>query len=348
MARRGKAGGQAVLEGVMMKSKTRYAIAVRREDGSIVTQMRPNQTVRDKYKILRLPIIRGVVNFVETLILSFQTLTYSAEAYGLEEEEPGKFEKWLNRKFGKSLADLAMVIGGVLGVALAVGLFILLPSFLSNLIFGALGVEGTVWRSLVAGIIKIGIFVLYIWAVSLMRDIRRTYEYHGAEHKTIFCYEAGDDLTVENVKKYRRFHPRCGTSFIFVMLIISILIYALPFIPWDNMLLHALMKILLLPLIIGIGFEFLMYAGKHDNVLVRILSAPGLWMQRLTTREPDASQIEVAIRAFKLSLYEEFPGTLEEYEAQKAKEAAETASAKEAPDASVKSDEGNAPSDKPE
>lgn len=307
--RLGTVGGQAVLEGIMMKGGNKYAIAVRREDGSVALSRHEYVSVRKKYKILNLPILRGIVGFVESMILNFKTLGISAEQYsGLDEVEPEtKFEKWISEKFGDKLLSVVMGISMVFGVLLSVGLFIFLPSFVTRGIEKLFSLDLGLWKNLIEGLLKIAIFVGYLLLVSLMKDIRRTFEYHGAEHKSIFCYESGDELTVENVKKHRRFHPRCGTSFIFVILIIGILINSLPFVPWDNMFLRTLIKLLILPLTVGIGFEFIMFAGKHDNLLTRILSAPGLWMQRITTREPDDAQIEVAIIALKSSLPNVFP-----------------------------------------
>lgn len=307
--RLGTVGGQAVLEGVMMKGKEKYSIAVRREDGSISLSENFHKSIRQKSVFLRIPIIRGIVGFVESMVLNFKTLSISAKQYGgLEEIEPeSKFEKWLQRKFGDKLMNAVMGVSMVFGIVLAIALFMLLPSYAVKLIDMIPGVDLGIWKSTVEGVIKIAIFISYLFLVSLMKDIKRTFEYHGAEHKSIFCYEAGEELTVENVKKHRRYHPRCGTSFIFVVLIISILINSLPIITWDNMLLRTLLKLAMLPLIVGISFEFIMLAGKHDNVITRIFSAPGLWMQRITTREPDESQIECAIIALKSALPEEFP-----------------------------------------
>jgi len=303
--RRGKIGGEAVLEGIMMKAGGRYSVALRQQDKKIRISDHKYTTIRDKYKILRLPIIRGVVNMVESFILSYKVLGVSADAYGLEEEEPSRFEKWLEKTFGKSIMDIVMVIAGVLGVVLGFGLFFYLPMFVTKgidaLAGGALG-----WfKNVIEGCMRIGIFVLYVWAVSFMSDIRRTFQYHGAEHKTIFCYEQGLELTVENVRAQQRFHPRCGTSFIFVVLIVSIIFAS--FITWDSLAVRLLIKLPMLPLIVGLSFEFIMYAGKHDNLFTKILSAPGLWMQRMTTKEPDDDQIEVAIAAVKDALHDEYP-----------------------------------------
>ena len=306
--RLGVVGGQAVLEGVMMRHGERYSVSVRKEDGSITTENRTFVSVRKKIKLLNIPLLRGAVNFIEMLILSYKTLSISADAYGLtEEEEESKFERWLRAHFGKGLVDVVMAISMVLGLALGVGIFFFLPSLLTKATDNALGGSLGWAKNLIEGLIKIVIFIAYLWLVSLMPDIRRTFEYHGAEHKSIFCYEAGVELTPANAAKYKRFHPRCGTSFMFVMIAISILINSLPFVPWDNVLLRMLVKLALLPFVVGLGYEFLMYAGKHDNTLVRILSTPGLWMQRITTREPDEEQLAVAIEALMSCMPDEFP-----------------------------------------
>ncbi len=308
-SRLGVVGGQAVLEGVMMKSKDRCSVAVRKEDGSIEVIDRTFTSVRKKNKLLNLPLIRGVVNFVEMLILSYQTLTVSAEAMGIEDTEPeNKFEEWLMKVFGEHLFGVIMTLAMILGVVLAMLIFVGLPALIVKglaLLFHT--TFGHLVTSLLEGVFKIAIFIAYLSLVSLMKDIRRTFEYHGAEHKTIFCYEDGTELTPENVKEYIRFHPRCGTSFIFVMLLLSILIGALPFIPTDPVPLRILCRLALIPVLVGIGYEFIILAGKHDNALTRALSAPGLWMQRITTKEPDAEQIECAIAALKSALREEFP-----------------------------------------
>jgi Predicted metal-dependent enzyme len=301
-------GGQAVLEGVMMKSKEQYSVAVRKEDGSLAVKSNTYTSIRKKIKIFNIPVIRGFVNFIEMMILSFKTLMMSAEAMGLEELEESKFEKWLQKHFGKSIMNFIMVISTVLGLALGMGLFFFLPIFITKTIDNAAGQNLGWFKNLIEGLLKIVIFIGYLWAVSFMKDIRRTFEYHGAEHKSIFCYESGEELTPENVKKYVRFHPRCGTSFMFVMLFLSIIVFSLPFITWDNMLLRMVTKIALMPVVVGIGYEFIMYAGKHsNNFFIRMLSAPGLWIQRITTREPDLEQIEVAITALKSSMPSEFP-----------------------------------------
>ena len=305
--RLGCVGGQAVMEGIMMRGKTQYTTAVRLPDGTIVRDTHPNKSIKDKHKWLNIPVLRGCVNFVETLKLSFSTLTFSAEALGEElEEEETKFEKWLTKVFGKSLMMVVATVGMVLGVALAVSLFIFLPTLFSGWITSWIdfGSGEQVFRSVFEGILKIAIFVLYVSLISLLPDIRRTFEYHGAEHKSIFCYEAGEELTVENIKKQKRLHPRCGTSFMIVMMLLGILIGML--IPTMNVFLRTGIRLLILPLIVGIGYEILMYAGKHDNALIRFLTKPGIWMQLITTKEPDDRQIEVAIAALRSALPNEY------------------------------------------
>lgn len=305
--RLGSVGGQAVLEGVMMRAGESVALSVRAEDGSIKTETEKFSPSWSKYKFFKLPIIRGIVNFISMLMLSMRTLNKSVDMLGLEEEEPGKFEKWLDKHFGKSLTAVAAGIGTVLGVILAVFLFMYIPVVTSQWIFGE-STEGALrlLKSVFSGVFKIAVFLLYIWLVGLIPDIRRTFQYHGAEHKSVFCHEKYLPLTVENVKKQSRFHPRCGTSFLVVMMIIGIFVTFF-FVNIPSVLLQTALKILTLPLVVGLGYEFIRYAGKHDNLLVRILAAPGLWIQRLTTKEPDDSQIEVAIQSIKAALPDIYP-----------------------------------------
>lgn len=309
-ARLGRVGGQAVLEGVMMKSGDRTALAVRDETGKIRTSVDTHTSVRKKYKFLNIPLLRGIVNFVETMILSYNTLMQSADMLGIDEAaEDSKFEAWLRSKWGDKFMAVLMGIATVLGMVVGLGLFLYLPAFVTKWLDSLLG--GIGWfRNVIEGVMKIAIFVAYIALCSLMKEMRRTFEYHGAEHKSIACYESGMELTPENAAKCSRFHPRCGTSFLFVILILSILVNSL--ISWENLALRVVLKILLLPVIVGLGFEFIMYAGKHTNVFTRLLSAPGLWMQRITTREPDESQLEIAITALKLAMPDEFPPEADE------------------------------------
>ncbi len=308
--RLGKVGGQAVLEGIMMRSGENVSLAVRKDDGTIAVENSKFVSVRKKHKILNIPIIRGCVNMVEMLIMSYSTLERSAKMLGMDDfDEETKFDKWLKKTFGDKILNIIMPIAAVLGVALAVALFIGVPVLVTKWIESAAKVSLGWWKNLISGVIKIAVFVIYMLLVSLMKDIRTTFEYHGAEHKTIACYEAGEEMTPENAKKYTRFHPRCGTSFIFVVLIISIFISSI--VSWDlNPALMVALRLCLLPIIVGISFEFLMYAGKHPNTFTYILSYPGLLMQRITTKEPNEKQLEVAILAAKCAMPDEFP---EEY-----------------------------------
>ena len=299
-------GGQALIEGVMMQGPKGMATAVRKPDGEILTEYHEVKHIKDKCKFLGLPVIRGVVNFVESMIMGYKTLMYSAEISGMEdfdEQELSKFEKWLNDKFGEKIVSVVAGIGSVLGVVLAVLLFVWFPVLFFNKLNEWTNQALTDFQGLIEGVLKIVIFVAYIAIVSRMSDIKKVFMYHGAEHKSIACYEAGMDLTVDNVKKCCRFHPRCGTSFIFVILIFSIIFYTIiaklfPVIAAQRIL-WMLLKLLLLPLLMGVCYEFIKYAGRHDNLFVKIVSAPGLWMQRLTTKEPTDDIIEVGIAAIK-------------------------------------------------
>lgn len=300
-------GGQALLEGVMMKGTGHCGCAVRNEKGEIVKTVVPVQSVAKKHRFLALPFIRGVVNFIEMMKLGFQTLAYSAEVSGMAEEEeaePSRFESWLSEKCGKHMMDIIMGISLVLGLALAVLLFMALPAGITKLTSSFL----PPWSlTIIEGVIKIAIFVGYLAVVAQMKDIRRTFEYHGAEHKTIHCFEAGEELTPENVRKYPREHPRCGTSFMILVLMISILIFW--FVTWDNLIIRILLKIVLLPVTMGVAYECIRLAGRYDNVFTRMISAPGRALQKLTTREPDDAQIECAIAALKIVLETEIPGS---------------------------------------
>lgn len=301
-------GGQALIEGIMMQGPKGAAVSVRTPDGTIDTEMVQVKHAKDKFKPLGWPLIRGVVAYVESMLFGYKCLMMSAEKSGLEdleesEENMSKLDKWLNDHINKKVLGVLTGIASVVGVLLAFLLFFYLPTIAVDFLNKLSGDVLTNYRALFEGIIRMIIFVVYIALVSLMKDIKRTFMYHGAEHKTIFCYESGCELTVENVKKQSRFHPRCGTSFIFVILIISVIISSAISVTWpelrDQRILWIAIKVLILPLITGISYEFIKYAGRHDNIFVKILSAPGLWMQRLTTKEPDEDMIEVALASFK-------------------------------------------------
>ena len=307
-------GGQALMEGIMMRGPEGTAVALRLPDGSIETEMKEFVSVRKKFKILNIPIIRGIVSFIESMIMGYKLIMESAEktSLDLEEESDSKIDKWITEHFGPKMMAVIGGIAAELGVGLAMFLFMYLPSFFFDLINDKLA-HGAIdaWRTIFEGVIRVIIFVVYMALVARMKDIRRVYMYHGAEHKTIFCFEHGKELTVENIRKEKRFHPRCGTSFIFVTILLSILIssivaFAFPELTQTRLIWIAT-KLLMLPAIMGIGFEFIQLAGKYPNKFTNLLSAPGLLMQRITTCEPDDEIIEVAIEAMKGALTGKVP-----------------------------------------
>lgn len=296
IARKTSIGGQALIEGIMMRGPKMSAMAVRNTQGEIVLEKWDNEPADKKPNIIdklrKIPVIRGVFNFGISMISGYKSLMKSAEIAGFEDEE--------EKENSKGLMAVVGIVAGILGVCLSVGLFILLPTAIYDLaskLIPAL-VGNRVLKSVFEGALKIIILVAYMALVSRMKEIKRTFSYHGAEHKTIFCYEAGLELTVENVRKMGRFHPRCGTSFLIVMLLVSIFIgMIIP--PELPTLLRTLVKVILLPITMGLGYEFIRFAGRHDGKIVKILSAPGLWMQRITVLEPDDGMIECAILAVK-------------------------------------------------
>jgi len=275
-----KIGGQAVIEGVMMRGPKTTAVAVRKND-DIVIKTQENRSLQDKYKFLKLPILRGVVALIEMLVLGIQTLSYSASVAGLEDEEE------------LTVKDIAFALVSALGFAVL--LFIVLPTLAVRYISGNL--QNSFLLSLVEGLIRIAIFVTYIAVISLMKDIRRVFEYHGAEHKVVHCYENNEKLTPENAQKYSTIHPRCGTSFMMIVMVVSILLFS--FMGWPGVILRIVSRIVMLPIVSGVSYEFIRLAGKCNNPIIRILNASGMWLQRLTTREPDKAQLEVAIAALK-------------------------------------------------
>ncbi len=313
-------GGQALIEGIMMKGPYKTMMAVRKKDGSIETVEVVEKHLKDKYKIFGWPLIRGMVNLIESMVLGYKAMMQSAEISGfaeIDEEMPEKTEansedagaqnaeqneEPKEEKKESLLTGAVMAIGGVLGVALAVVLFMWLPSVIFKGVQYIAGTDLRYYKGLIEGIVKIAIFVGYIALTSLEKDIKRVFQYHGAEHKTIFCYESGEELTVENVRKHTRFHPRCGTSFMFLMLAVgilisSVLVVVLPDFIISRNYIWVPIKILLLPLTCGIGYELIKVCGRYDNLFTKIIAAPGLWVQRLTTKEPDDSMIEIAIAA---------------------------------------------------
>lgn len=289
-------GGQALIEGIMMKSPEQYSIAVRKPDGTIDVQIFDN----NKVKFQKIPVLRGIMNFFDSLLTGYKSLMHSAEIAMEGELEEDAFDKWVKAHFGEKSSEIITMIAGVLGGMLALVLFMVLPTTIAGLLDKIIPLGG--FKNVVEGVSKLAIFVLYLWLVSKMEDIRRTFSYHGAEHKTIACYESGQPLTVENVKKHSRFHPRCGTSMMFIILIVSIIVFS--FVPWKGTLSRAFMKVLFLPVVVGISYEILRYTGRHTNACTKLLAAPGLWFQRLTTNEPDDDMIEVAIASVNALLLE--------------------------------------------
>ncbi len=287
-------GGQALIEGIMMRGPKKTAMAVRLPDGNIDISELKFTSVKEKVKILNLPIIRGVVNFVESMIQGYKALSISADKSGFADEEDGE-------KTSSAVITAIMAVASVLAIVLSVFLFVYLPALAFDGLMFIFGNSIEFLAPLFEGIIKILIMTVYMLLVSRMKDIKRVFMYHGAEHKTIFCFEAKEELTVENVRRHRRFHPRCGTSFLILMLLVSIVVSSLITIFSPNLraitLLWVAVKILLVPVICGIGYELIKICGKYENLFTKIISAPGMWLQRITTVEPDDDMIEIAIAA---------------------------------------------------
>ena len=288
-------GGQALIEGILMQGPEKKSVVVRGPEG-LVVKTEPLKLPKDRYPILGWPLLRGVVNFAASMVGGVKALLYSAEFFPEEAGEPSKFDRWLENKIGsEKMEKFVIYLAVVLGVAFSVGLFILLPTFLTGLIPGLRA--NFLARNLLEGLLKIALFMGYMILISRMQDMRRVFSYHGAEHKTIRCYEARLPLTVENVRPMTRLHPRCGTSFLLVVICISILCGC--FIRVENTWLRMGLHLLMLPVIVAVSYEFNRLVGRYDNRLTRILTAPGMWMQNFTTNEPDDSMIEVAIRALE-------------------------------------------------
>lgn len=287
-------GGSAVMEGVMMKGPYDLAISIRKADGEIVTTKKKVKITKQN-KLLKLPIIRGCINFFSSMYVGVKSLMYSAEFIDIEEEEPSKFDKALEKIFGDKMKDAVIYLSVILSVFLSLGLFILLPTWLVSL--ADFFTNNAIIKNLLEGIVRIAIFLLYLGLAAKLPDIKRTFEYHGAEHKSIACYEAGEELTVENARTKSRLHPRCGTSFLLIVMVISIITFS--FFGWQNILLRTVTRILLMPFVAGVSYEIIKLAGKYDNFLTRIISYPGLCLQKITTNEPDDSQLEVALCALK-------------------------------------------------
>ena len=314
-------GGQAVIEGVMMRGPAQSAIAVRKPDGEIEIDIKPNSSLVQKLKLAKLPIIRGVVAFFDNMIIGMKATMYSASFVDLEAEEgakPSKFDEFLEKKFGDKIINVVMWISVALALVLGIGMFMLLPTLVAGFVKGfftnemftvfpqsfadsAAGImNNRIFLNLLEAVIRMTIFLIYMWLVSKMKDMRRVFAYHGAEHKTIACYEDGAELTCENVRKYTRFHPRCGTSFLLIVMVVSILFFS--FLTWGSAIARVGLRLLLLPVVAGLSYEIIKFAGRSKSRVVKWLTTPGIWLQRLTTNEPDDDQIEVAIASLNAVL----------------------------------------------
>lgn len=292
-------GGQALIEGVMMKNGAKIAMSVRKPDGEIETKLTKGSQLFD-YAFFKLPVVRGMAELIKAMVIGIQALTYSAEFFIEDEEDyrPSKFETWVKETFKEQADNILIGFSIIFAFAMAIVMFAIVPALLTSLLKGV--IQNSVALSLIEGLIKVTMFVGYILIISRMRDIQRVFEYHGAEHKTIHCFEAGRELTPENAAEYTRIHPRCGTSFLLFVMAISIAVFS--FVTWSSLAMRILLKILLLPAIAGISYEVLRLSAKYDNWFMKALSTPGLLMQRLTTREPDLKQLAVAITAMQAVL----------------------------------------------
>ena len=306
-------GGQALLEGILMRGPKKQAIVVRNQEGGLEIREEELKLIKERYPILGVPFIRGVVNFLDSMVKGVKALMWSAEFYPEEEEaQPSRLEQWIEKHFGsEALMKWVIAIAVLAGLGFAIALFIILPTLATSALL-YFAPDAPMWlRNLLEGIIKLVIFFVYMILCSRLKEIHRTFQYHGAEHKTIFCYERGMDLTVENVRDMPRHHPRCGTSFLVVVIIIAVLascvVFALPGVREvaENPIIRILLHLAMLPIIVAVTYELNRFIGRHDNPITRVLAAPGLWMQNFTTFEPDESMLEVAIQALTLVLPEQ-------------------------------------------
>lgn len=298
--RKSSVGGQAVIEGVMMRGSKGIATAVRKSDGEIEVNFEENIPLSKKNTFLGLPIIRGFVGLIESLVIGIKTLNYSASLFEDEEEEgePSKFDEFFQRVFKDKTNDIITAVTLIISLAFSILIFFILPTFAAN-IFKKANVNNTIALNLIEGVIRVVIFIMYIYIIGKMEDIKRVFEYHGAEHKTIFCYENEMELTPENAQKFGRLHPRCGTNFLFLVMIVSILLFSLT--GWSTLWQRILSRIILLPVVSGVTYEIIRWMGKSSGKLSYILAYPGLMLQKLTTREPDLKELEVAIKSLKVS-----------------------------------------------
>lgn len=301
-------GGQAVIEGVMMRGKSTYCMAVRNvNDKQIVIEKEQVKALSNKMKVFKLPFIRGIASFIDSLVLGMKIIMKSTTMSGLDEEDDNakqsKFDTWLKNKFGEKLTDYMIYFSVFISVLLSIAIFMVLPVWISSFI-AKFFVISTWGIGIVEGIVRFLIFLGYIFIISKMKDVQRLFKYHGAEHKTINCFESGDDLTIENVKKHTRLHKRCGTSFLIIVMIVSMVVFM--FLKTDDVVLRVLSRVVLVPLIAGISYEIIKLAGRCDNIFVKIISAPGMALQKVTTKEPEDEMIETAILALKGVLEEDY------------------------------------------
>ncbi|SHH81944.1 Uncharacterized conserved protein YqhQ [Clostridium collagenovorans DSM 3089] len=297
MSKRVNVGGQAVIEGVMMRGQAATATAVRKPDGEIIVKKDEIIPLGKRYKILALPLIRGFVNLIESLVIGIKALNYSSTFFEDDEDaKESKIDQWMTRVFKDKTGDVLIGISLVLSLIFSMLLFFILPTTAAN-IFKKIGIENVLLLNILEGVIRVGIFLAYIYLIGKMGDIKRVFQYHGAEHKTIFCYENGVELTPENAQRFGRLHPRCGTNFMFLVMIVSIVLFT--FTGWGNYLERIFFRLLLLPVVSGVTYEIIRWMGKSEGKLSKIMSYPGLMLQKLTTKEPDLEQLEVAIASLK-------------------------------------------------
>jgi uncharacterized protein YqhQ len=297
MAKKTSIGGQAVIEGVMMRGPKKIAIAVRKPDGEIEVDVKDSLPLTKRNKILSIPIIRGTAALFDSLGTGIKSLTYSASFFE-EEESESKFDKFLKEKLGDKAEGLIMGFSLVLSFVIAIAIFVGIPTYSANLIDKV--TQNSILKNLFEGLVRLIIFIAYIYLISKLKDIQRVFEYHGAEHKSIFCYEAEEELTPENAKKYKRLHPRCGTNFLLIVMFISIILFS--FLGWPGVIMRIVSRIVLLPVVAGLSYELIKWLGKSESRLAKVIAYPGLMLQNLTTREPDEKQLEVAIAALKAVL----------------------------------------------
>ncbi len=296
-------GGEALIEGVMMRGNDKLAMSVRKSSGEIYTEIKPSVPISKKHKFLGLPFIRGGVSLIDSMVVGVKVLMESAEHVDLgeEEEQESKFDLWMKKKLGENYFSYMIYFSVFIALLFSIGIFMLLPNLITGLFsFDKTTTGGSLLANSIEGLIRISLFLLYVWLVSKNKEIKRVFQYHGAEHKTIYAYENEEELTVENVKKHTRLHPRCGTTFMFIVIIISIIVFA--FAGWHHPLVNMLLRLALLPVIAGISYEAFKLSARSNSKLVRIISLPGLMLQKITTQEPDDSMLEVAIASLKAVL----------------------------------------------